>query len=277
MSFTGSTGSPRLTLNYPAIPRLAGHIQSVYDECIPAYPLAHGLWDVCSGLEVKGGESFNFQFPRGASTSAPQPTADSLAQARQPVQVQTSLSRLMTPSDSVPCWGVSNEGECGREQSLRAAYASAKARAYGPSADAMCVGIIMDGERITSGGRGPYWSGTNTNSLCRSPSAGPFAPPTLAFGSMRGSTFRCPSFRSPMPRSTKLHGWKQVCKRFDPFIHTPDGTPRRLTVPLVVSGFGGQSCAARTVGVEVGSRSGSGGASGHVTCIRLSFLLVFRD
>ena len=38
--------------------------KTVYHEAIDAYPLPQNLWDFYAGVEVKGGESFNFQFER---------------------------------------------------------------------------------------------------------------------------------------------------------------------------------------------------------------------
>jgi hypothetical protein len=46
------------------IPRLAELVDTVYQRSIPPYPLHEGLWTSYEGVEIKGGESFNFQFER---------------------------------------------------------------------------------------------------------------------------------------------------------------------------------------------------------------------
>lgn len=55
------------------IARLAGQVQAVYQESIPPYTLSEGLWDSFPGVDVKGGASFNFQFPRRLETAPLKP------------------------------------------------------------------------------------------------------------------------------------------------------------------------------------------------------------
>jgi hypothetical protein len=46
------------------IPSLNDLVKPVYQKTIEPYPIPQGLWDRFSGVECKGGESFNFQFER---------------------------------------------------------------------------------------------------------------------------------------------------------------------------------------------------------------------
>lgn len=46
------------------IPRLAAIAEAVYDQAIPPFDLTAGVWEPYEGVEVTGGETFNFQFRR---------------------------------------------------------------------------------------------------------------------------------------------------------------------------------------------------------------------
>lgn len=46
------------------IPELAELTETVYHQRIPPYPLPEGLWSPYDGVQITGGESFNFQFER---------------------------------------------------------------------------------------------------------------------------------------------------------------------------------------------------------------------
>jgi hypothetical protein len=46
------------------IPGLAELAEPAYHQAIDSYPLDHGLWETYGGVQVHGGESFNFRFRR---------------------------------------------------------------------------------------------------------------------------------------------------------------------------------------------------------------------
>ncbi len=48
------------------VSELGKWVKTAYDRTIEPYALPHKLWDAYPGVDVSGGESFNFQFERGA-------------------------------------------------------------------------------------------------------------------------------------------------------------------------------------------------------------------
>ena len=128
-----------------------------------------------------------------------------------------------------PILGVSDEGSAA-EAIVQAAYASAKAQAHG-DADDMCVGMIIDGERMGSAGEVPI--GPDEYNLVLPTAEGrTFATTNVG---VRVNT----RFYQPLPQfrlvdaATDERAWVDaVLARFKPFIHTPDGKPRPMTVRI---------------------------------------------
>jgi hypothetical protein len=132
-----------------------------------------------------------------------------------------------------PLLGVSDEGSAAKTIA-DAAHKSAKARALG-EADEMCVGVIIDGERMGSAGEVPIGPDEYRQIL-----------PVV-----KGRTFCSTNvgvrvntrFLQPLPefvvadaKADEAAWIESVFAKFHPFIDTPDGEPRPLTVRLVVSG-----------------------------------------
>ncbi|HEX3880499.1 MAG TPA: hypothetical protein VHW24_26135 [Bryobacteraceae bacterium] len=129
-----------------------------------------------------------------------------------------------------PLLAVSDEGSAAPAIAA-AAYASAKARAL-PVADAMNLGIIIDGERMTSAGEAPIGPDEYEPLIA------------TAFGRTMCSTnvgvrantrlYRVqPEFR--LPEDGPDGSWlDSVMAAFRPFINTPDGKPRPLAVRIEV-------------------------------------------
>jgi hypothetical protein len=255
-----------------AIPKLAGRVQPVYEESIPAYTLADGLWDVCPGLEVKGGESFNFQFPQGlllaphAPQRVPAPKLSANPDAGKPLEAYDT-------ERFGPLLGVSNEGSAARTI-VDAAFASAKARAYGPGADAMCVGMIMDGERITSAGEVPIGP-DEYEQLTPVARGRTFC--TTNVGVRVNARFDLPLPEVPIADAAieETKWLEAIYRRFEPFINTPDKKPRRLTVRLLFHDSDSLAPLGPLVSkLEAGREAGR---IGPRDLHRLSYLLVFND
>jgi hypothetical protein len=130
-----------------------------------------------------------------------------------------------------PLLAVSDEGAAA-QTIADAAYASAKARSL-KSPDAMAVGVMIDGERMTSAGEAPIGPDEYEQVI------------SAAFGRTLCSTnvgvrantrlYRLfPEF--PMAEAVGNEGaWlERVFEAFRPFLNTPDGKPRPLTTRLLV-------------------------------------------
>jgi hypothetical protein len=126
---------------------------------------------------------------------------------------------------------VSDEGE-NAGVIARAAYASAKARALHP-ASAMPIGLMIDGERMVSAGEGPIGpdeyakliAAAFERTLC-STNVGVRANARL---------YRLlPEFAVADAAKDESAWLARVFAAFAPFLQTPDGVPRPLTVRLIV-------------------------------------------
>jgi hypothetical protein len=130
-----------------------------------------------------------------------------------------------------PLFAVSDEGSAGQAV-LNAAYASAKARAHG-AIDPMSLGVILDGERMTSAGEVPI--GPDEYRALTSVAAGKLLLTTNVGVRVNAR------LSQPLPEVGLTDGaetnalWlEDVYARFAPFLDTPDGRPRPLTVRLAV-------------------------------------------
>jgi hypothetical protein len=131
-----------------------------------------------------------------------------------------------------PVLGVSDEGSAAATIAA-AAYASAKATAHG-AADPMVVGMILDGERMGSAGEVPIGPDEYDQLL---PAAEGRTFVTTNVGVRVNTRFYqpLPQFRVADAAADPAAWVDSVIERFAPFVHTPDGTPRRLTVRLLVT------------------------------------------
>lgn len=130
-----------------------------------------------------------------------------------------------------PLLGVSDEGSAAATI-VDAAYRSAKALASS-SPCAAVVGMIVDGERMTSAGEVPI--GPDEYAQIMPAVTG------RTFCSTNVGTRVSTRLHQPLPEFAvkAAHGKQQqwideIFKRFEPFIKTPDGEPRPLTVRLIV-------------------------------------------
>lgn len=130
-----------------------------------------------------------------------------------------------------PLLAVSDEGE-NAKAIARASYASAKARAMRP-ARAMSIGVMIDGERMVSAGEGPIGpdeyarlvAAAFDRTLC-STNVGVRANARL---------YRLlPEFAIADAANDESAWLASVFAAFAPFLQTPDGVPRPLTVRLIV-------------------------------------------
>ncbi|HEU4455805.1 MAG TPA: hypothetical protein VFR81_22260 [Longimicrobium sp.] len=171
-----------------------------------------------------------------------------------------------------PLLGVSDEGSAGATIA-DAAHASAKARALG-TADPMAVGVIIDGERMTSAGEVPIGPDEYDEIIA------------AAFGRTHCTTNvgvrlnarlhqPLPELRVSDAAADRLAWLDQVFARFHPFLQAPGGAVRPLTVRLVVRP-GGDAGEVRELvhALEAGRAAGRlGPAAAH----RLSLLVEFTD
>jgi len=129
-----------------------------------------------------------------------------------------------------PLFAVSDEGSAG-DAIIDAAYGSAKAAAL-PSLDPLTLGVLLDGERMTSAGEVPIGpdeyaailSMTRDRVLC-----------TTNVG-VRVNT-RLSQLLPEFAMSgllTNPKRYDEIYETFAPFLHTPDGKPRPLTARIVV-------------------------------------------
>jgi hypothetical protein len=169
-----------------------------------------------------------------------------------------------------PLFAVSDEGSAA-QAILNAAYASAKAKALG-ALDPSKVGVILDGERMTSAGEVPI---------------GPdeyYALNTVAAGKLLCTTNvgvranvrllqSLPEFAVPDSGTPSQEWFEAIYRVFEPFIHTPDFKPRPLTIRLALKpGASGQNLRSIVEALEAARQAGKlGPAQLH----RLSLLVAF--
>lgn len=169
-----------------------------------------------------------------------------------------------------PLLGVSDEGSAAKVIA-DAAYASAKASASDRPGPAV-VGVIIDGERMTSAGEVPI--GPDEYRSVTAAAAGRTYCTTNVGVRLNARLYQpLPEFDIAAARdATQLV--EAVLAAFQPFIATPDGVPRRLTVRLLLSGTESQSdLRAYVDGIEAGRRDGRmAGPDLH----RITFLQVFE-
>ena len=185
-----------------------------------------------------------------------------------PVTRSETPPRLLAEYDSDtygPLFAVSDEGSAG-SLVVDAAYASAKAAAD-PSVDRLQLGVILDGERMTSAGEVPIGppeysqlSGAAAGRLLLTTNVGVRVNVRL--------TKRLPEFPA---RPSSINA---IVAAFRPFVDTPNGLLRPLTVHLLVEGTDFTELGALVEEVKAAR------ASGHIgppDVHGLALLVVFDD
>jgi hypothetical protein len=130
-----------------------------------------------------------------------------------------------------PLFAVSDEGSAG-ETIVNAAYASAKAKALWPI-HPVSLGVALDGERMTSAGEVPI--GPPEYEELSDAAAGRLLLTTNVGVRVNARlTQQLPEFAVTEKSGNDKPWLDNVFAAFEPFLHTPDGQPRPLTVRLSV-------------------------------------------
>jgi hypothetical protein len=167
-----------------------------------------------------------------------------------------------------PLFAVSDEGSAGATV-VAAAYASAKARAF-PGIDPLTLGVILDGERMTSAGEVPIGP---DEYAALSATAGRLLL-TTNVGVRANARYSQPLPEFAIPDGSAGSLWvDHVCAAFTPFIETPDRRPRPLTLRLMLRS--GQALSALEGAVTSLESARRAGKIGPPELHRLSLLLVF--
>ena len=171
-----------------------------------------------------------------------------------------------------PLFAVSDEGSAG-ETIVNAAYASAKAKALWPI-NPVSLGVALDGERMTSAGEVPI--GPPEYEELSDAAAGRLLLTTNVGVRVNARlTQQLPEF-AVTEKSVNDKPWlDNVFAAFEPFLHTPDGQPRPLTVRLSVDPNAPiKSLKGVVTKLEAGRKEGKiGPAEIH----QLSVLVAFED
>jgi hypothetical protein len=131
-----------------------------------------------------------------------------------------------------PLLAVSDEGSAA-PAIARAAYGSAKARALA-RADAMSLGMVIDGERMTSAGEAPI--GPEEYEALMSSAFGRTLCSTNVGVRVNTRLYRLlPEFALVSEGEIESAWIAEVMAAFNPFINTPDKRPRPLTVRIRVA------------------------------------------
>jgi hypothetical protein len=171
-----------------------------------------------------------------------------------------------------PLFAVSDEGSAG-EMIVNAAYASAKAKALWPI-DPVTLGMALDGERMTSAGEVPIGP-TEYEDLSDAAAGRLFLTTNVGVRVNVRLSQQLPEFAVTEKSANDKQWLDSVFTAFAPFVHTPDGRPRPLTVRLSVDPNAPvKSLKGVATKLEAGRKDGKiGPAEVH----QLSVLVVFED
>ena len=189
--------------------------------------------------------------------------------------METSISFSLATYDSEhfgPLFAVSDEGSAG-ETIVNAAYASAKAKALWPI-EPVSLGVALDGERMTSAGEVPI--GPPEYEDLSAAAAGRLLLTTNVGVRVNARlTQQLPEFTVTEKSANDAQWLDNVFAAFEPFVHTPDGQPRPLTVRLSVDPKAPiKSLKGVVTKLEAGRKEGKiGPAEIH----QFSVLLAFED
>lgn len=172
-----------------------------------------------------------------------------------------------------PLLGVSDEGSAGRTIAS-AAYASSKARAL-KNPDAMSVGIIIDGERMTSAGEVPIGP-DEYDEIIEAAFARTLCTTNVGVRANARLYQFLPEFRVSEAAADQEAWLGSIFARFKPFVETPSGEPRPLTIRLLVKpgASPGQSELLKELvpKIEAGRQDGKlGPASVHCLSLLIEF------
>ena len=168
-----------------------------------------------------------------------------------------------------PLLAMSDEGE-NAETIARAAYASAKAHALHPAAP-MPLGVMIDGERMVSAGEGPIGpdeyakliAAAFERTLCS----------TNVGVRVNARLYRLlPEFSIAAAAQNEEEWLARIIAAFEPFLKTPDGVPRPLTVRLMVEPSDAPAAVSRLVAKLETARSR--GLLGPASLHKLSLLSI---
>jgi hypothetical protein len=171
-----------------------------------------------------------------------------------------------------PLFAVSDEGSAG-ETVVNAAYASAKARALWPI-DPVSLGVALDGERMTSAGEVPIGPPEYGDLL--DAAAGRLLLTTNVGVRVNARlTQQFPEFVVTEKSANDKEWLDSVFAAFEPFLRTPDGQPRPLTVRLSVDPKAPiKSLKGVVTKLEAGRKEGK---MGPAEIHQLSVLVAFED
>jgi hypothetical protein len=171
-----------------------------------------------------------------------------------------------------PLFAVSDEGSAG-ETVVNAAYASAKAKALWPI-DPVNLGVALDGERMTSAGEVPI--GPPEYKDLSDAAAGRLLLTTnVGVRVNTRLTQQLPEFAVTEKSANDKQWLDNVLAAFEPFVHTPDGQPRPLTVRLSVDPKSPiKSLKGVVTKLEAGRKEGK---MGPAEIHQLSVLVFFED
>jgi hypothetical protein len=171
-----------------------------------------------------------------------------------------------------PLFAVSDEGSAG-ETIVNAAYASAKAKALWPI-DPVSLGVALDGERMTSAGEVPIGP-PEYKDLSDAAAGRLFLTTNVGVRVNARLTQQLPEFAVTEKSANDKQWLENVFAAFEPFVHTPDGQPRALTVRLSVDPSASiKSLKGVVTKLEAGRKEGKiGPAEIH----QLSVLVAFED
>lgn len=170
-----------------------------------------------------------------------------------------------------PILGVSDEGAAAATIAY-AAYKSAKARAIGIGADELCVGLIIDGERMGSAGEVPIGP-DEYRQILPAFQGRTFATTNVGVRVNTRLDQPLPEFAVANAHDDESAWLESIFAAFAPFIHTPDGRPRPLTVRLLTRGPA--CCDALRVLVPKLEAGRAAGRLGAAALHRLSILVEF--
>ncbi len=169
-----------------------------------------------------------------------------------------------------PLLGVSDEGSAALTIA-EAAHQSAKAQALDTPADETCVGVIIDGERMGSAGEVPIGP-DEYEQVIPAASGRTFCSTNVG---VRVNT----RFHQPLPEfavadaAANEQAWlDKIFAKFAPFIDTPDGKPRPLTVRLLIRT---PECFAAIRDLVLRLEAARGDRLGPPELHRISVLLIF--
>ena len=198
-------------------------------------------------------------------------TANSVSSRHRDKQNDFALATYDSESFG-PLFAVSDEGSAG-ETIVNAAYASAKAKALWPI-DPVSLGVALDGERMTSAGEVPI--GPPEYEDLSDAAAGRLLLTTNVGVRVNARlTQQLPEFAVTEKSANDKPWLDNVFAAFEPFLHTPDGQPRPLTVRLSVDPNAPIKSLKGVVSkLEAGRKEGK---IGPVEIHQLSVLVAFED